>query len=156
MENLVQSAEHGVIVVTFGSNVKYLPDRLIIKMVNAFGRRKELFLMRFVIHCCIVTMKIQIFESVMASFHSFWENACTLQKVQSLDFYSSISRFAGKLTDKDFKMPSNVKFMSWLPQNDLLAHNKTKLFITHGGMYGKVVFIFFHRSIFIIWTRIYL
>ena len=50
------------------------------------------------------------------------------------------ARFAGKLNDKDFKMPSNVKFISWLPQNDLLAHNKTKLFITHGGMYGKVEF----------------
>ena len=50
LENLVQSSEHGVIVVTFGSNVKYLPDQLIIKMVNAFGKRKELFLMRFNIH----------------------------------------------------------------------------------------------------------
>ena len=58
-------------------------------------------------------------------------------------FHSSVARFAGKLTDKDFKMPSNVKFMSWLPQNDLLAHNKTKLFITHGGMYGKVEYTLF-------------
>ena len=47
LENLVQSSKYGVIVVSFGSNVKYLPDRLIVKMVNAFERRKELFLMRF-------------------------------------------------------------------------------------------------------------
>ena len=46
MEELVQSAEHGVIVVSFGSNVKYLPDDIIIKMVNVFSKRKELFLMR--------------------------------------------------------------------------------------------------------------
>ena len=46
MEELVQSAEHGVIVVSFGSNVQYLPDDVIIKMVNAFSKRKELFLMR--------------------------------------------------------------------------------------------------------------
>ena len=59
-------------------------------------------------------------------------------------FYSFIARFAGKMTDKDFKMPSNVKFMSWLPQNDLLAHNKTKLFITHGGMNGKTEFSHIH------------
>ena len=43
---MVQSAEHGVIVVSFGSNVQYLPDDVIIKMVNAFRKRKELFLMR--------------------------------------------------------------------------------------------------------------
>ena len=46
MEALVQSAEHGVIVVSFGSNVQYLPDDIVIKMVNVFRKRKELFLMR--------------------------------------------------------------------------------------------------------------
>ena len=46
MEELVHSAENGVIVVSFGSNVQYLPDEMIIKMVNIFSKRKELFLMR--------------------------------------------------------------------------------------------------------------
>ena len=46
MEALVQSAENGVIVVSFGSNVQDLPDDIIIKMVNVFRKRKELFLMR--------------------------------------------------------------------------------------------------------------
>ena len=34
-------------------------------------------------------------------------------------------------------IPSNVHIRSWLPQNDLLGHNDTKLFITHGGNNGQ-------------------
>ena len=46
--------------------------------------------------------------------------------------YRYSEEFSSKIPD----VPRNVKFMTWLPQNDLLAHNKTKLFITHGGLNG--------------------
>lgn len=33
-------------------------------------------------------------------------------------------------------LSSNIKVASWLPQNDILGHNQTKLFINHGGANG--------------------
>jgi len=30
--------------------------------------------------------------------------------------------------------PDNVLLKKWLPQQDLIGHNKTKIFVTHGGM----------------------
>ncbi|XP_078452141.1 UDP-glucuronosyltransferase 1A5-like isoform X1 [Lampetra planeri] len=33
-------------------------------------------------------------------------------------------------------LSNNTKVMSWLPQRDLLAHAKTRVFVTHGGVQG--------------------
>ncbi|XP_072166488.1 UDP-glucuronosyltransferase 2B33-like [Diadema setosum] len=33
-------------------------------------------------------------------------------------------------------MPPNVKILTWIPQNDLLGHNKTRVFMFHGGNNG--------------------
>ena len=39
---------------------------------------------------------------------------------------------------KDLKLKSNVKASPWLPQNDILGHPKTRLFIGHAGMNGMM------------------
>uniref|UniRef100_A0A3B5LLV8 UDP-glucuronosyltransferase n=1 Tax=Xiphophorus couchianus TaxID=32473 RepID=A0A3B5LLV8_9TELE len=44
-----------------------------------------------------------------------------------------IWRFDG---DKPSSLGKNTKLVKWLPQNDLLGHPKTKVFIAHGGTNG--------------------
>ena len=55
--------------------------------------------------------------------------------------YNVIFRYPtpGDLTN----VPPNVRVMSWMPQNDLLAHSNMKLFITHCGM-NSMVETFYH------------
>uniref|UniRef100_UPI003AB02ED2 UDP-glucuronosyltransferase-like n=1 Tax=Centroberyx gerrardi TaxID=166262 RepID=UPI003AB02ED2 len=44
-----------------------------------------------------------------------------------------IWRYTGPVPDN---IPENVKMMEWVPQNDLLAHQGVRAFITHAGSHG--------------------
>ena len=37
---------------------------------------------------------------------------------------------------KSLNISQNIKTLSWIPQNDLLGHPSTKVFVTHGGLNG--------------------
>ncbi|XP_074623673.1 2-hydroxyacylsphingosine 1-beta-galactosyltransferase-like isoform X1 [Acropora palmata] len=48
-----------------------------------------------------------------------------------------------KLDDTSkISLSDNVKLISWLPQNDILGHNKTRLFIAHAGINGLLESIY--------------
>ena len=57
-----------------------------------------------------------------------------LSTFERLPGYRIIWRFG---SDKETALPDNVMTLEWLPQNELLAHPKTKLFITHCGNNGQ-------------------
>lgn len=40
------------------------------------------------------------------------------------------------LGEKPASLGNNTKLVKWMPQNDLLGHSKTRLFVTHGGTNG--------------------
>ncbi|MGH0162709.1 UNVERIFIED_CONTAM: hypothetical protein FKN15_048226 [Acipenser sinensis] len=44
-----------------------------------------------------------------------------------------IWRFTGPTPEN---LSANIKLMKWMPQNDLLAHPKARVFMTHGGTHG--------------------
>ena len=87
-KKLVDDAEHGVIVVSFGSSISNIPEDIKVRFLNEFREVKQ----------------------------------------------TVIWRFGGKPL-KD--VPPHVKLVKWLPQNDLLAHPNTKVFVTHCGCNGQ-------------------
>ena len=70
------------------------------------------------------------------SIASFLPNHITKKFVQvfSRMEYTIIWRFDG---DIPYTLGKNVHVRKWLPQNDILGHPKTKLFITHSGNNGQ-------------------
>ena len=49
--------------------------------------------------------------------------------------YTAIIRHVGPTPEHT---PDNVHIMSSLPQNDILSHSKTRLFVTHMGNNGQI------------------
>ena len=88
LNEFMEQSQEGVVIVSFGSIITYLPDHVLEKFAAAFSKLKQ---------------------------NVIWR----------CDRSSNI------------KIPRNVKTLKWLPQNDLLAHSKTRLFITHCGNNGQ-------------------
>ena len=88
LENIIESSENDVIVVSFGSIVNVFPEEITRKFVEAFSRVK----------------------------------------------YTIIWRYNGTVSHK---LSKNTFIRKWLPQNDILGHPRTKLFITHSGNNGQ-------------------
>lgn len=61
-------------------------------------------------------------------------------------FSGLLQRIIWKIDPKNFKsnekLPTNVKIGKWFPQNDILAHPKCVLFITHGGIHSVLESIY--------------
>jgi glucuronosyltransferase len=69
---------------------------------------------------------------------SFGSTASYMPSEVTKKFFDGFSRLkqtvVARFTVSDgVQVPKNVKLMSWLPQNDILGDNRTRLFITHCG-----------------------
>jgi ceramide galactosyltransferase len=54
--------------------------------------------------------------------------------------YQVIWKFDTPVEAKD--LPLNVKTFSWLPQQDVLGHQKLRAFVTHGGLLSMFETVF--------------
>lgn len=59
-----------------------------------------------------------------------------LEAFSQIPEYTVIYSYSGEINNLNSSLPSNVHLMPWVPQNDILRHKKTKLFVTHGGGRG--------------------
>ena len=89
LKQFMDSANHGAIVLSFGSGMKRIPMDMLEPMISVFIELKQKVIMR----------------------HD---------------------------GEKPKSLPTNVLIQKWLPQNDLLGHPNTKLFITHCGNNGQL------------------
>ena len=89
LNSFIDTANDGVILITFGSIVKSLPSHIINKIVNAIQMKRN---MKAVFKYDVVEAKIN----------------------------------------------GNIMTMPWVPQNDILGHPHTKLFISHCGHNAQV------------------
>ena len=84
LKSFMDSAGHGVVIVSFGSVAKWMPDNIKDKLLIAF------------------------------------------KKLQFLKFIFKHGN--------NIRVEGNILLMPWIPQNDILGHRNTKLFITHCGI----------------------
>ncbi|XP_022349328.1 UDP-glucuronosyltransferase 3A1-like isoform X2 [Enhydra lutris kenyoni] len=73
----------------------------------------------------------------LGSFVSIYQSQEVLREMNSAFAHLSqgvIWKCNSSHWSKNVKLSANVKIMDWLPQNDLLAHSRIRLFVTHGGL----------------------
>ena len=87
LTGFMDGATDGVIVVSFGSFIKYLPNDINKKLLDVFKKVPQ--------------------------------------------------RIVWRYDGKPIAVPDHVRIFKWLPQNDLLGHSKTRLFISHCGNNGQ-------------------
>eukprot|EP00795_Rhopilema_esculentum_P008290 gene8290-14250_t len=72
---------------------------------------------------------------------SFGSSVCFMDGVIIKRILTAISRMKQKFIWKmksttNLEIPANLKAVKWLPQNDILGHEKTKAFVSHMGLNG--------------------
>ncbi|CAC5366282.1 UGT [Mytilus coruscus] len=71
---------------------------------------------------------------VVVSFGSIIKTLPTKTLSKMLEAFNMVTNLNFVVaTGKEVKHMKNILMLPWIPQNDLLGHSKTKLFITHGG-----------------------
>jgi len=76
---------------------------------------------------------------ILATFGSMTSSFPDPVVVKFLEAFSRVRQtvFAKMHIPEGVSVPRNVHVYQWLPQNDILAHQRTKLFITHCGNNGQ-------------------
>ena len=76
---------------------------------------------------------------VLVSFGSFGHSMPTFYMNKILSAFGQLKlTFLMRYMGDSKLLPKNIKAFEWLPQNDLLAHPKVKLFINHCGNNGQL------------------
>ena len=91
LEDIMNQAQHGVVLVSFGSILDNFPEDITHKLITAFSQ--------------LNLIKLTV-----------------------------IWKYNGKVLNE---LSKNIHIFKWLPQNDLLGHPNTRVFVTHCGNNGQ-------------------
>ncbi|KAK6758840.1 hypothetical protein RB195_016209 [Necator americanus] len=65
---------------------------------------------------------------------NYYSKGYNIHKFDLTDFYGRFDTIRDAIVEQVEGLKPHVKILSWAPQNDILSHNKTILFFTHGGL----------------------